>query len=132
MKWGRGIMERNLKPRILVVEDDLAVLEALKLMLEERYEVVVAVNGKEAVALFERFKPDIILMDIAMPEMDGVAATKEILKRDPDAIVLCITAFKAHRGKEMLEAGAKEIIEKPFTRRQLIEKIEHYLQKQKV
>ncbi len=118
-----------MKARVLVVEDDFAVLEALKLMLEEYYEVIVAVNGIEAVKLYEKFKPDIVLMDIAMPEMDGVQATKEILKRDPDAIILCVTAFATHRGKEILDAGAKEIIEKPFTRKQLIERIESYLKK---
>jgi CheY-like chemotaxis protein len=121
-----------MKPRVMIVEDDLAVLEALKLMLEEYYEVIVAVNGREAISLYEKFKPDIILMDIAMPEVDGVIATKEILRRDPKAIILCVTAFAAHRGEEILEAGVKEIIEKPFTRKYLVERIEHYLQKQKV
>jgi len=125
-------MGLTMMARILVVEDDLAVLEALKLMLEEYYEVLVAVNGIEAVKLYEKFKPDIVLMDIAMPEMDGVAATKEILKKDPNAVILCITAFAAHRGKEILEAGAKEIIEKPFTRKKLIERIESYLKNRKV
>ncbi len=120
-----------MKPRILVAEDDLAVLEALKLMLSERYEVIVAVNGREAVELYKTFNPDLVLMDIAMPEMDGVKATKEIMKYDPNAVILCVTAFATHRGKEMLDAGAKEIIEKPFTRKQLIDKIEEYLQKQK-
>lgn len=121
-----------MRARILVVEDDLAVLEALKLMLEEYYEVLVAVNGIEAVKLYEKFKPDIVLMDIAMPDMDGVEATKEILKKDPNAVILCVTAFAAHRGKEILEAGAKEIIEKPFTRKKLIERIESYLKNRKV
>lgn len=121
-----------MRARVLVVEDDLAVLEALKLMLEEYYEVLVAVNGREAIMLYERFKPDIVLMDIAMPEVDGVVATREILRMDPNATILCVTAFAAHRGKEILQAGAKEIIEKPFTRKQLVERIEHYLQKQKV
>lgn len=121
-----------MRARILVVEDDLAVLEALKLMLEEYYEVLVTVNGIEAVKLYEKFKPDIVLMDIAMPDMDGVEATKEILKKDPDAVILCVTAFAAHRGKEILEAGAKEIIEKPFTRKKLIERIESYLKNRKV
>ncbi len=120
-----------MKPRVMIVEDDLAVLEALKLMLEDYYEVIVALNGREAIALYEKFKPDLVLMDISMPDVDGVEATKAILKRDPKAVILCVTAFAAHRGREILEAGAREIIEKPFTRKYLLERIEHYLQKQK-
>jgi len=121
-----------MKPRVMIVEDDLAVLEALKLMLEDSYEVIVALNGREAITLYESFKPDIVLMDISMPEVDGVEATRAILEKDPNAVIVCVTAFAAHRGKEILEAGAKEIIEKPFTRKHLMERIEHYLQKQKV
>ncbi len=125
-------MGRIMKARILVVEDDFAVLEALKLMLEEYYEVIVAVNGTEAVKLYESLKPDIVLMDIAMPEMDGVQATKEILKKDPNATIICVTAFATQRGKDILDAGAREIIEKPFTRKRLLEKIESYLKNRKL
>lgn len=120
-----------MKPRIMVVEDDLAVLEALKVMLEDNYEVIFAPNGREAINLYENYKPDIVLMDISMPEIDGIEATKAILKKDPNAVIICVTAFAAHRGKEILEAGAKEIIEKPFTKKHLLERIEYHLQKQK-
>jgi CheY-like chemotaxis protein len=122
----------SMKPRVMIVEDDLAVLEALKLMLEDYYEVIVALNGREAITLYEKFRPDIVLMDISMPEVDGVEATKAILQKDPKAVILCVTAFAAHRGQEILDAGAREIIEKPFTRKYLLDRIEHYLQKQKV
>lgn len=111
--------------KILIVEDDIALLEALKLMLSD-FEVEVAVNGKDAIEKYETFKPDIILMDIVMPEMSGIDATKEILKRNKDAKILAITAFAKHKGKEMLEAGALEIIEKPFSKSELIGKIKKY------
>ena len=118
-----------MRKRILIVEDDAAVLEAIQLMLSDNYEVIVATNGLEAVKMYETYKPDIVLMDIAMPVMDGVEATKEILKRDPGAVIIGVTAYAAKRGKELLEAGAKEIVEKPFTRKKLIETIEKYLRK---
>ncbi len=72
-----------MKPRVMIVEDDLAVLEALKLMLEDYYEVIVALNGREAIALYEKFKPDLVLMDISMPDVDGVEATKAYFETRP-------------------------------------------------
>ncbi len=117
-----------LKKRVLVVEDDAAVLEAIQLMLADRYEVMVATNGMEAVKLYEAYKPDVVLMDIAMPVLDGVEAAKEIMKKDPNAVIIGVTAYASKRGRELLEAGAKEIIEKPFTRRKLLDTIEKYLE----
>jgi two-component system response regulator/two-component system chemotaxis response regulator CheY len=114
------------KKKVLVVEDDAAIIEILKLMLSD-YEVMVATNGKSAVNAYKQLNPDLVLMDIVMPEMDGVEATKEILKIDPNAKILAITAYAGRRGKEILEAGALEIIEKPFRRKELIERIEKYL-----
>ncbi len=112
---------------ILVVEDDSAVLEVLETMLSGRYRVIKATNGREAVNSYRMFKPDLVLMDIMMPVMDGIEATKEIKSRYPNAKILGITAFASQKGKEMLEAGALEIIEKPFTKKKLIETIEKYL-----
>jgi two-component system chemotaxis response regulator CheY len=112
---------------ILVVEDDMAVLEVLETMLSERYQVIKATNGREAVNSYRMFKPDLVLMDIMMPVMDGIEATKEIKSRYPNAKILGITAFASQKGKDILEAGALEIIEKPFTKKKLIEMIEKYL-----
>ncbi len=89
--------------------------------------VEVATNGREAIRMYNMFKPDLVLMDIVMPEIDGIEATKEILKTDPNAKIIGVTAYAAHRGEELLKAGALEIIEKPFTKSKLIEKIESYL-----
>lgn len=117
------------KKVILIVDDDLALLEALELMLRGNYEVVKVTNGKEAVKTYRNIRPDLVLTDIVMPEMDGIETTKEILKIDPNAKIVGITAYSQSRGKDLINAGAKEIIEKPFTRRRLIEVIEKYLQK---
>ena len=122
-------MRNRRKKLILVVEDDAAVLEVLQLMLSEKYQVVTAKNGREGVMLYKTLKPDLVLMDIAMPEMDGVEATKEILKHDPNAKIIAVTAYATSRGNEMIEAGALEVIEKPFTRKKLLETIEKYLNK---
>ncbi len=113
--------------KILIVDDDLTVLEVLSLMLKDDYEVITATNGKEAIDKYRKFRPDIVLMDVVMPEMDGIQAAKEILKIDPKAKIIAISAYAKHRGKDMLEAGAIDILDKPFTRTKLIEIINKHL-----
>ncbi len=119
-----------MKAKVLIVEDDEAVLETLQLMLEGEFNVIVARNGAEAVNIFEFVKPDVVLMDIFLPEMDGVQATKEILKKDPNAIVIGITAYARRRGRDLIEAGARELLEKPFGRKLVIDTIQKYLKDQ--
>jgi len=115
------------KRRVMVVEDDSAALETVQIMLGDRYDVIPATNGEEAVRLYRMFKPEVVLMDVVMPVMDGIETTKEIKKIDPQAKIIGLTAYARKKGKELLEAGALEIVEKPFTRKQLIEVIERYL-----
>ena len=114
------------KPRVMVVDDDDGIREILRIMLKD-YEVVEASDGFEAIKLYVVTKPDVVLMDVLMPKLDGVEATKEILKIDPEAVIIGITAFARSKKDEMLAAGAKDIIEKPFTRRMLREVIEKYV-----
>lgn len=121
-------MVKNRK-KVLIVDDDLAILEVLQLMLKDNFEVIVARNGREAVEKYRLFKPDIVIMDIVMPEMDGIQATKEILKIDPNAKIIAISAYAKHKGDEMLKAGALELVDKPFTRVKLLEIIGKYLKR---
>jgi len=113
---------------LLIVDDDDSIREIVKIMLKD-YDVIEASNGEEAVRAYKMFKPDLVLMDISMPVMDGVEATKKILSFDPNAKIVALTAFARSRGKEMLENGALEVLEKPFTRRTLKELIKKYVAK---
>ena len=82
--------------RIVVVDDDCLVAGALKMILEaEEGFVVEAVgtDGSEAIFLYESYKPDVLLMDIRMKEMDGLDASEHILKSFPDAKILLLTTF---------------------------------------
>lgn len=114
--------------RILIVDDDPNIREIVRIMLKD-YETIEASNGKEAVMLYKTMRPDIVLMDINMPGMDGVEATKEILKVNRNAIIIGLTAFTRTRGHELLEAGVRDIISKPFTRKSLKEMIEKFIAK---
>jgi DNA-binding NarL/FixJ family response regulator len=86
------------RPSRLIIADDHPLFRAaLKQMLRERPDLVVlgeAANGREAVELCRRLRPDLILMDLRMPEMDGFEATREIKREIPSTIVLVITAFE--------------------------------------
>jgi CheY-like chemotaxis protein len=113
--------------RILVVDDELMMRESLKLILS-KYEVIDACDGVEAVNICKHIKPDIILMDVMMPRMNGIEATKKILKMHPDIKIIAVTAYATSKGKEMLEAGAVTILEKPFRRQKLEELIESLIE----
>jgi len=90
-------------------------------------EVIEAADGRRAMEMFLDRHPDLVLMDIVMPGMDGIEATKEIISRDPKAVVLAITAFSSTKGAEMLEEGAKEVISKPVKRISLLSTIAEHV-----
>jgi two-component system chemotaxis response regulator CheY len=103
--------------RVLVVDDAAFMRLTLKTMLEENgYEVVGnAENGAKAIEMYKILKPEIVTMDITMPDMDGIAALGEIIKFDPKAIVVMLSAM-GQEGKirEAVLLGAKGFIIKPF------------------
>jgi DNA-binding NarL/FixJ family response regulator len=100
--------------RVLVADDQAMVREGLRLLLsgEPDIEVVaVAGTGREAVAQASRFDPDVVLMDIRMPELDGLEATRQILARDESARVLVLTTFNLDEYVyEALRAGASGFV----------------------
>ncbi len=116
------------RPRLLVVDDDDTIREIVKIMLKD-LDIIEATNGEEAVRAYKMFKPDLVLMDISMPGTDGIEATKQILNFDPNAKIVGLTAFAKSKGKEMLERGALEVLEKPFTRKMLKDLIKKYVTK---
>ncbi len=84
--------------RVLVVDDHPVVRKGIRSLLAEEQDIQVvgeAVNGKEAVALAQELLPDVILMDLVMPEMNGIVAIQEIVQLIPDARILVMTSFAA-------------------------------------
>ncbi|MBE8540422.1 response regulator [Geoglobus acetivorans] len=111
--------------KILIVDDDMTVRELLRVILKD-YTTFEADDGEKAVRMYQELKPDIVLMDLFMPKMDGIEATRKILEIDPEAVVIGVTAFHSNKGDELMKAGAKEIISKPFTRKWIVEAISRY------
>ena len=102
--------------KVMVVDDAAFMrLRACKVLQDNGHDVVQAENGLEAVKQYGVHRPDAVLMDITMPEMDGRAALKEIKKLDPAARVAMVTAMGQQAiVMEALRAGAKDFVLKPF------------------
>ncbi len=104
------------KSRILIVDDESQFTELLKLNLEENtgYEIFTANSGKSAIEIVERHKPDLVLLDIMMPDMDGLECLKRIKSMAPNLPVTMVTAvWDKEVGKQAFQAGAYDYITKP-------------------
>ena len=114
---------------ILVAEDHLDSRDALRALLEAfGYRVLVAVDGQQAVQMALTEQPDLILMDIMMPEMDGFEATRA-LRGDSRTARLPIIAVTAMEGAQQLalQAGADDFVRKPVDIRGLVAKVHRFL-----
>jgi two-component system chemotaxis response regulator CheY len=102
--------------KVLVVDDAAFMrVRAAKVLMDNGHEVQQAENGLEAVRMYTEWRPDAVLMDITMPEMDGLEALKEIRKIDPSAKIAMVTAMGQQAiVMEALKAGAKDFVLKPF------------------
>ena len=116
-------------PKILIVDDaQFMRMRCGKLLEKYGYEVVEAENGRQAVERYRECQPDAVLMDITMPEMDGLEALREIRKMDPAARVAMLTAL-GQQGVviEAIKAGAKDFIVKPFEQERVLESLRKLL-----
>ncbi len=106
----------NARRTILVADDELAMRQNLvELLTEEGYELLEAADGKEALELTVARHPDIVLLDINLPQMDGLTALRAIKRDLPDTVVIVFTAYgTGERAIEAMKAGAYDYLEKPF------------------
>jgi len=114
---------------VLVVDDEQPVLESITFMLEKfRPELKIAgtaASGKEAIRMAIETKPDIILIDIRMPGIDGLTALREIKKRIPSITPIITTAYERFDiARAALELGVQNYILKPFSREKLISAVD--------
>src|SRR6266404_4944549 len=101
--------------KILIAEDTDSVCFALRMAMEYLgHEVVAtATDGEEALQQYDRVHPEVVLMDVRMPLMDGLTCTTKLSRQDPNAKVVIITGGRTTQ-KDAVDAGARALVEKPF------------------
>ena len=111
--------------RILVVDDARFMrLQCTKVLREAGHEVAEAENGAEAVERYEEWKPQLVLMDVTLPVMDGIEAVKAIKEKDPDARIVMVSAIgQQAMVMSAIEAGALDFVLKPFAPQLLLEAV---------
>ncbi len=115
---------------VMIVDDNKEFADALAKKFKERgYETAVFYNGDDAVRSYVRIMPDIVLMDKIMPTMDGRKAIEEILKIDPDAVIMGITGYSDKDDDDLVKAGAKNVFQKPLNMANLLAEIEMHIDK---
>lgn len=115
-------------PLILVAEDEDPNYELIHIVLAKRYRLMRAKNGIEAVTLCEEEHPDLILMDIRMPDMNGLDATRIIKEVNHDIPVIALSAYVFEENiRQAKEAGCDEFMAKPFRMEDLLDTVERYL-----
>lgn len=122
----------ELKGRKVLIVDDATIIRLMLKKILSRYGVVVvgeALDGEEAVRMYDALQPDFVTMDITMPNLDGITATGRILTKDPNARIIMVSALGQERKvKEAIGAGAMDFIVKPLKEERLISSVRRVLQ----
>jgi two-component system chemotaxis response regulator CheY len=119
-----------LADKVLIVDDAAFMRMMIKdIMTKNGYEVVgEAANGAEAVAKYKELKPDVVTMDITMPEVDGIQALRQIKSMDSNAkVLMCSAMGQQSMVIEAIQAGARDFIVKPFQAERVIEALQKAL-----
>lgn len=117
--------------KLMIVDDSNIIRRRIERSQQiDRLRVVgSAANGREALELFERTDPDVVTMDLTMPEMDGIECVERIVARKPDVLILVVSALADKAtAVEAIRKGANGFLCKPFTDRQLNEALAELLQ----
>ena len=115
-------------PLILVAEDEDSNYELIKIVLQKRYRLIRAVNGIEAVTTCDDEHPDLVLMDIRMPEMNGLDATRIIKEVNHDMPVIALSAYAFEENiREAIDAGCDDFLAKPFRVEDLLDIVNKYI-----
>jgi DNA-binding NtrC family response regulator len=129
LRAGEGA-EPAMRPVILVVDDDAGLRESFRLILEENYDLLEAVDGRQAIETVRTSEVDLVLLDIRLPEMDGIEVLERIKGLDEQVEVILVTAVKTVRtAVAAMKLGAFDYITKPFEEDDLLSVVRRALEK---
>ena len=118
------------RPRVMAVDDEEAILSLLKRTLEpEGYDVVVAADGRSALALLEACNPGLVLLDIMMPVLDGFQTLDLIRQRSNVPVIMLTARCEVTTVRDTLGLGADDYVRKPFHARELLARIKAKLRR---
>ena len=118
-----------MKSKILIVDDDKSIRKGLALTLGDDYRVVTAQDASEALDLYPREQPDVVLLDVGLPEMDGVAVLEKLKEIDADAVVIMVTAVEDVKTiVKAVKRGAYDYLVKPVDSHELLLTIQNALE----
>ncbi len=101
--------------KILIVDDEISVRDSLRMIFKKDFQVIAATNGQEALEKVEAEEPDLILLDILMPGIDGVEVLRKVREAHPSIPAIMVTATKTVRtAVEAMKLGAYDYVTKPF------------------
>jgi DNA-binding response OmpR family regulator len=120
------------KNKVLIVDDDTNILDVVELyLLREGYRVITAADGITAVKLYTEQKPDVVLLDVMLPQLDGIEVLRKIRSQGQAAPVIMLTAKGQEEDKLLgLESGADDYITKPFSPREVVARVKVALRRQ--
>jgi DNA-binding response OmpR family regulator len=123
------IVTKNTGKKILVIDDEKHIAEAIKLNLKILgHEVAVGINGLEGLNWWKKFNPDLVIVDLMMPEIDGIGVITEIRKSDPQIPILVISAKNQAQSKiRCLSLGVDDYLSKPFNLDEFLLRVDRLL-----
>jgi DNA-binding response OmpR family regulator len=103
--------------KVLVIDDEQGIRDLLDVLLRRKgYDVILAANGQKGLELFRRERPDVIVLDLKMPEMDGLTVLQEVRRFDPRQLVIILTGAGTPDAEQQVRAlGVTEYVEKEFS-----------------
>ena len=127
-------MSDKKRPTILIVDDDKNICKMIEASLrkERKYDLETALNGEACMRIVREEPPDLVLMDIQMPGIDGIETLKNIKAEDPHIPVIIMTAYGTiERAVQSMKLGAYDFLTKPFNREELLARVRSLLQSER-